>query len=340
MSGRSGYGRSKIVGKLINLPANMMMAGLAPKVGKPGWAIRLYYQRVDECFCCPPIKIIRRFFSPGDVTDQQLGGFGITTSANLLPGGGPNTHQMYYGIVFDRTIKSPQATTPSASAAIKLQTPTGVNWSTGSGGGGTATLDIDLTNTDFQILSTSGLLGGLNTGLIIDVGNGVVGTGVGLAQWAEVNTPAAPLTIQNVELQSTAGGAFTGDMAYIITNHSKVGGCCLLFNVTRLFLSSSSGPITSSAPAETNSFTAGQVGGYGLDLFRQNLAIAAGFTATTVADPTNNISTTYTPTTSTVTFTSEDCPPENGGGGTTFNAPIGGFAIAARNGQPILELLP
>ena len=51
MSGRSGYGRSKIVGKLINLPANMMMAGLAPKVGKPGWAIRLYYARVDECFC-------------------------------------------------------------------------------------------------------------------------------------------------------------------------------------------------------------------------------------------------------------------------------------------------
>ena len=55
MSGRSGYGRSKIVGKLINLPANMMMAGLAPRVGKPGWAIRLYWRRVDECFClCEP----------------------------------------------------------------------------------------------------------------------------------------------------------------------------------------------------------------------------------------------------------------------------------------------
>ena len=34
MSGRSGYGRSKIVGKLINLPANMMMAGLAPTVAR------------------------------------------------------------------------------------------------------------------------------------------------------------------------------------------------------------------------------------------------------------------------------------------------------------------
>jgi len=62
MSGRSGYGRSRIVGKIIHKPANMMMAGLAPKVGKPGWAIRLYYQRVDECFCicdkCTVNKII------------------------------------------------------------------------------------------------------------------------------------------------------------------------------------------------------------------------------------------------------------------------------------------
>ena len=64
MSGRSGYGRSRIVGKLIHRPANMMMAGLAPKVGKPGWAIRLYYQRVDECFCvCDPC-IIEQVVTP------------------------------------------------------------------------------------------------------------------------------------------------------------------------------------------------------------------------------------------------------------------------------------
>ena len=62
MSGRSGYGRSKIVGKLIHLPANMMMAGLAPRVGKPGWAIRLYWKRVDDCCIdsCPPITIVKR----------------------------------------------------------------------------------------------------------------------------------------------------------------------------------------------------------------------------------------------------------------------------------------
>ena len=53
MSGRSGYGRSKIVGKLIHLPANMMMAGLAPTVGKSGSAIREYQRRIDHYFGMP-----------------------------------------------------------------------------------------------------------------------------------------------------------------------------------------------------------------------------------------------------------------------------------------------
>ena len=54
MSGRSGYGRSRFVGKIIYLPANMMMSGLAPRVGQPGWAIRLFWRRVDEdCYCLP-----------------------------------------------------------------------------------------------------------------------------------------------------------------------------------------------------------------------------------------------------------------------------------------------
>ena len=70
MSGRSGYGRSKIVGKLIHLPANMMIAGLAPKVGKSGASIRLYWQRVAECCVgCKddPIRITKRGIAPGDV---------------------------------------------------------------------------------------------------------------------------------------------------------------------------------------------------------------------------------------------------------------------------------
>ena len=273
MSGRSGYGRSKIVGKLIHLPANMMMAGLAPKVGKPGWAIRLYYARVDECFCnCPPIKIVRRFFTPGNVGDNQLG-TGIAVNANIAGGASISQSQMYYGIVFDRPIKSPQQVLPTAGDSITLRTPN-VDWTTGIDSGGFIT-DIVLADTDFQVLTGSGSFGGLSTGLIIDAGPGVAGTGVGLAQWDEVNTTVAPATLQNVELESSAA---PGPMGYIITNPDKVGGYALLFNVTRLFLSSSSGPITSSAPAEINSYTSGQIIAYTPILFRQNLAIAAGFT--------------------------------------------------------------
>ena len=110
------------------------------------------------------------------------------------------------------------------------------------------------------------------------------------------------------------------------------------FNVTRLFLSSCSGPITSSAPGEVDSYTGAQLSTYGLNLFRQNLAIAAGFATTTIVNPTNNISTTFTPGAD-LSLTTDDCPPENGVG-TTFNAPVGGFSIAAGNGKPALVLLP
>ena len=334
MSGRSGYGRSKIVGKLIHLPANMMMAGLAPKVGKPGWAIRLYYARVDECFCkCPPIKIIRRFFSPGNVGDNQLG-TGITVNANIAGGASISQSQMYYGIVFDRPIKSPQQVLPTAGDQITLRTPN-VNWTTGIDSGGFIT-DIDLADTDFQVLTGSGSFGGLSTGLILDVGPGVVGTGGGLAQWSEVNSAAAGVLVQNVELENSGAGG--GSMGYIITNPAKVGGYALLFNVTRLFLSSCSGPITSSAPAEVDSYTGAQLSTYGLNLFRQNLAIAAGFATTTVVNPTNNISTTFTPGAD-LTLTADDCTLESAGG-TAYNAPVGGFSIAAGNGEPALVLLP
>ena len=135
MSGRSGYGRSKIVGKLINLPANMMMAGLAPKVGKPGWAIRLYWHRVDCCYddlCrADPIKILRRYLTPGKWpgpagwplnsytfgyaigSDIELNtGMGI---ADYLGGGTVASESMpYYIILFDKEILSNNSQPPPA----------------------------------------------------------------------------------------------------------------------------------------------------------------------------------------------------------------------------------
>jgi len=65
----------------------MMMAGLAPKVGKPGWAIRLYYQRVDECFCvCDPC-IIEQVVTPLPPSVSPLP---PSTPPTLPPAGPPS----------------------------------------------------------------------------------------------------------------------------------------------------------------------------------------------------------------------------------------------------------
>ena len=102
MSGRSGYGRSKIVGKIIHLPANLNMAGLAPRIGKSGASIRLYYQRVDECCKCEPIKIIKRIFVSGDsITDANLGS-GKALTPDSLPSSSET--QAFYAIVYNRKI--------------------------------------------------------------------------------------------------------------------------------------------------------------------------------------------------------------------------------------------
>ena len=48
------------IGTTIEKNQTPMEAGLAPRIGKSGASIRLYYQRVDECFCpqqCPPLVI-------------------------------------------------------------------------------------------------------------------------------------------------------------------------------------------------------------------------------------------------------------------------------------------
>jgi len=139
MSGRSGYGRSRIVGKLIHLPANMMMAGLAPKVGKSGASIRLYYQRVDECLCngkciSEPITLIKRYLtagkwgantvygndSAGDIVIPALVGNAATDAATLATTGtgnvGGGARAPYYILIFDKIVTSPFA--PAANQAV------------------------------------------------------------------------------------------------------------------------------------------------------------------------------------------------------------------------------
>ena len=141
MSGRSGYGRSKIVGKLIHLPANMMIAGLAPKVGKSGASIRLYWQRVAECCVgCKddPIRITKRGIAPGDVvtgnwSNTSGGGTIINASSEVVIDLGQNGRltNVQYVVVFDKEISSAFAVDPPAGATLELRTPLAVNWSTG-----------------------------------------------------------------------------------------------------------------------------------------------------------------------------------------------------------------
>ena len=317
-----------------------MEAGLAPRIGKSGASIRLYYQRVDECFCytCPPIKIIKRFFTAGNVGNNTLNAVGITASPVRTLA--VTQAQLYYGIVFDRLISSPQQLPPNAGDFIKLRAHN-INWTTGVESGGGVTF-CDITDQDFQILTGSGTLGGpAGLGFVIDIGKGVTITAPP-PQWEEINTPSAPIVLQQTELQSSA---LPGDMAYIITNPNLVsapdgiplGGHAMLFNITRLVLNSAIPALNPGIVPPVDAIVAADFVAYGNDLFRVNLAIAIGFDAPTVPNKTNNISTIYTPTAD-LSFTANDCPEPNSGG---FDAPIGGFSIpGGSNGQPPLVLFP
>ena len=342
------------IGTTIEKNQTPMEAGLAPRIGKSGASIRLYYQRVDECFCpeqCTPIKIIKRFFTAGHIGNSTLNVSGLTTNPALTIGA---THsQQYYGIVFDRPVKSPQQIAPAAGDTILLRAHN-IDWTTGidSGGGVTQCL---ITDQDFQILTGSGTLGGpAGLGFVIDIGKGVTLTNTidpppnfpnVHPQWEEINTPSAPANYTQVELQSSA---LPGDMGYIITNPNLIssgnniplGGHAILFNISRLVINSAVHAIIPGTAFPINSIAntefVGGGGTYSGELFRINLAIAMGFIAPTALSQTNNISTTYTPTAD-LSFTANDCFAE----GSWFDAPIGGFSIpGGSNGQPPLVLFP
>ena len=302
MSGRSGYGRSRIVGKLIHLPANMNMAGLAPRVGKPGWAIRLYYQRVDECFCCMPIKIIRRIF----VTGNSITNFALNSSFGLIPSnviqaspsGGRD--QAFYGIIFDRKIELPASQTsfPSSGNDIPLiQVPLD-----GQSSSVVATLTI---NDYLNIIGSEGW-GPVGQTFNINLGDKpTVGT-----NWSPVNQATGTTSI-------IGPGTGSGIAAYLVTNPQILGGYGILFNITKI-LNSSHLNASNNVSGITKNTQSLQ------NQFRSNLlAMTTGG---------NNISTTYTPG---LLTTPENCIP----GQLTVSAPIGSFAIADTTGQPPLELL-
>ena len=95
----SGYVPRRVlnarIGATIEKNQTPMQAGLAPRVGKSGASIRLYYQRVDGCcdFCDPePIQILKRGIFPGDLVSgswitpgtASLNATSVITSASTV----------------------------------------------------------------------------------------------------------------------------------------------------------------------------------------------------------------------------------------------------------------
>ena len=110
-----------------------MQAGLAPRVGKSGASIRLYYQRVDgcECICNPfndPVVIEKRYLIPGRLRESSnyrnsasvfisdsnaspatalnpaLWAFAADTSVSNYTNNGDQTDRIYYAIVLSRDV--------------------------------------------------------------------------------------------------------------------------------------------------------------------------------------------------------------------------------------------
>jgi hypothetical protein len=183
----SGYVPRRVlnarIGATIEKNQTPMQAGLAPRVGKSGASIRLYYQRVDGCcdFCDPePIQILKRGIFPGNTVNVAgWVGTGGGGGANLIVGnalGSPSTlTNVYYVVVFNREItpspsivENPGPPGPPAPALL-LRTPLGVNWNTfvlqapaqgGITGGEVINTNIyakDIPETDFKVLNFGNL---------------------------------------------------------------------------------------------------------------------------------------------------------------------------------------
>ena len=117
-----------------------MQAGLAPRVGKSGASIRLYYQRVDgcECICNPfndPVVIKRRLLIPGNLEEMATTTDTLKRHYNNSSGwvrnaantnweipppsfsnynkDGDQSDRIYYAIILSRSITSNSAVTPT-----------------------------------------------------------------------------------------------------------------------------------------------------------------------------------------------------------------------------------
>jgi len=356
----SGYVPRRVlnarIGATIEKNQTPMQAGLAPRVGKSGASIRLYYQRVDGCcdFCDPePIQILKRGIFPGDVVSgnwSNNAGSGpiINSSSRVVIDLGQNGRltNVQYVVVFNRELTSTYAVNPPAGATLEFRTPLSVDWSTGVPVNQTIypkTIPIG----DFKILdfTTTGApnnntIGQVNSGWQIPIdgstnttnGPGVVPVGGGgiLGSSGSINYNQGNGGL-NVGLSSLAGNMLpnNGSMAYLITNTTHFGGYAIVFNITRLVIAAIRDTTVS---ANWDSYNASN-GGL-RNKWRQNLANITWFNSNTPPDR-NNIGIGYTPNEKTTLTNTDNCG---------FAAPIAPFKISVGDivnptNLPILTLI-
>ena len=351
MSGRSGYGRSRIVGKLIHRPANMMIAGLAPRVGKSGASIRLYWQRVDECCVgeyCEPIKIIKRLFISGDSILNANLIQPISTQKTFIPDPGLTVNssqtQAFYAIVYNRKLGWTNSTIPSVGDKIKLVHVNNANANTANG-----TTIAELDENDFLIIPDSQQWGPVGKAFNINLGDQTISGGGTLptanygawsgggaagspdCAWVEVNGSGSFPRISNIF--GTGGGA--GSNAVIVTNESKLGGYAILINITQILNTSAKDRNNGAGGVPIPPIGIVPSGSTALDLnsatfFRNDLA--------TLTVGTNNIGVKYTAGgTSTTTGTQGNLTTEEDCLGVPITAPVSSFAIAAVTGLPTIS---
>ena len=247
-----------------------MQAGLAPRVGKSGASIRLYYQRVDGCcdFCKPePIQILKRGIFPGDLVTSNWtspGNASLNVQSTLITNpptpysAEPADRNAYYVIVFNRLPNSVIAVDPAANECLRLNTPIDVNWNTGiPSSDALYTLKIDAP--DFKLLdfgnaaalfpnNTNIGISGSGWQIPMDGSTDPQASGVGQVPQADlpgswrgnsvnynVGVGGLPVGI------STAAGSMSannGTTSYLITNPIHFGGYAIVFNITRLTLAS------------------------------------------------------------------------------------------------------
>ena len=369
MSGRSGYGRSRIVGKIIHKPANMMIAGLAPRVGKSGASIRLYWQRVEECLCngkciSEPITLLKRYLTAGkwgiNARYGNLPGSGnivipiltgnvaidaatLATTGGGIDGGGARAP--YYILIFDKIVTSPfapsanQATVPleifkgdstsGGPTAVLAIPPTDYKYMTWSGGGTSLALSTEEFNVFTGAVTSSGWT--------IDISGNFGADTVGANKWHNINCETAN---GNIPWPNPGGwfnrkySKFGPNITYIVDK-----------NVSTHFptVPNAKGAIIFHiGDLLVNSWQNNSTGGtsiqFGTSPYKELMLLVDATTSNPPGTTKNNISTTYrtpsgAPTGATIN-TEDDCF------GETIAAPIGSFIIPSGSGTPLLEALP